>query len=349
MAEAHELGLVLGDIKPSSILLTDGAEPSLAVYGMATRRFDDGRPSYGAPEVKPGASLTSAADVYSLCLTLAALIAGRSPNRGRPAADFLAAVADVAPAWLLDVVTTGLSISPDERYRDARVLAAALGTGLTAETESPDAAPPSGLTLDLDDLLGDADLATGAGNGDLVLSGLGGSGNVHDADPSDPFDFEALLELPTAPAPDPGRRSIGVDEFLDLDDILGVTESIAESDQATPQTPPTDDQADEATPTDADTGEAPPTPDDGIAPGAAGATAGTDQATTEGTPADDLADQATTETAAADDLADADAQAPDANVAAEDTDAEALVADDVAGAGSTEAPDTDAEALVADD
>lgn len=234
VAAAHELGVILGDIKPSSIMLGESG-PSIAVYGMATRRFDDGRPRYCAPEATPGAALTAAADVYSLCLTLVAVVVGRPPNRGGPAPDFLAEFEQAAPDWLVEVVTQGLSAKPADRYRDAQVLAATLRTGLTAEpAPAPvdDVTPAEGQTPDLDDLLADA------GEGDIILSGFSSSANDSGADPADPFDFEALLELPTAPRADPNRPTIGVDEFLDLDDVLGVGEDV---DPEPP--PPTGDDA----------------------------------------------------------------------------------------------------------
>ncbi|MEM9612682.1 MAG: hypothetical protein AAGA59_07105 [Actinomycetota bacterium] len=222
VAEAHDLGVVLGDLKPSSILLDDASSPSIAVYGMATRRFDDGRPSYAAPENQPGSPLTPTADVYSLCLSLAALIAGRHPGRGRPTYDFQAAYRSESPSWLVEVIDSGLSADPGDRQADARALSIALQNGLRTPTEQPTNEPADapGLTLDLDGLLGDAE------QGDIVLSGLGRS-TKDDDDPADPFDFEALLELPIRPDDDPARPKIGVDELLDLDDVLGVAEVAA--------------------------------------------------------------------------------------------------------------------------
>lgn len=225
VAEGHDLGVVLGDLKPSSILLDEASTPTISVYGMATRRFDDGRPSYAAPENRPGSTLTPAADVYSLSLTLAALIAGRHPSRGRPTDDFQTAYRNDSPAWLAEVIDTGLSAEAGDRQGDARALAIALQNGLRTDSE-PMASEPAespGLTLDLDELLGDAE------QGDIVLSGLGRS-TKDDDEPDDPFDFEALLELPIRPDEDAARPKIDVDELLDLDDVLGVADIATEPD-----------------------------------------------------------------------------------------------------------------------
>ncbi len=205
VAAAHELGLVLGDLKPSSIMLDAGPTPTIAVYGMATRRFDNGRPSYAAPESRPGSSDTPAADVYSLCLTLAALVLGREPNRGRPAPEYLTALAAAVPGWLYRTIVRGLAENPTDRFPDARQLAVAL----RAEEHGVAPAPPD-LTVESESTPDDREPS------DLVLHGsdpLPG-----EPDLSDPTDVDALLELPTPPPP----RDVGDREPIDLDELLGL-------------------------------------------------------------------------------------------------------------------------------
>ncbi len=135
VGRGHDLGVVLGDLKPSSIVLADASSPLISLYGMATRRFDDGSPRYGAPETLRGVTPAPPADVYSLSLTLAALIAGQAPNRGRPAPEFMAEVARLAPARILDVIDQGLSENPANRYGTCNHLARALELALAAEPE----------------------------------------------------------------------------------------------------------------------------------------------------------------------------------------------------------------------
>ncbi|MGF1598360.1 MAG: protein kinase [Acidimicrobiales bacterium] len=152
VGRAHDLGVVLGDLTPSNILLADASSPLVAVYGMATRRFDDGSPTYHAPEAQPGAELLPAADVYSLSLVLAAVIAGRAPNRGTPSAEFRHRVAAMAPERIVDVIDRGLAESPRSRYVNARQFAVALSGAV--EEPGPTGGTNDDTDFDLDEILG---------------------------------------------------------------------------------------------------------------------------------------------------------------------------------------------------
>ncbi|MDH3683678.1 MAG: hypothetical protein OEV40_27470, partial [Acidimicrobiia bacterium] len=157
VAEGHGLRLALGNLKPSSVLLADASSPLVAVYGLATRRFDDGSPSYRAPEVGRGARPAAPADVYSLALILAALIAGRPPNRGSLSREFMTDVASLAPERIVEIIERGLAASPASRHPAADHLALALGRAIGGD--EPSLASPSDSTagdgpIDLDVLLG---------------------------------------------------------------------------------------------------------------------------------------------------------------------------------------------------
>ena len=149
VAKAGELGLVLGDLKPSSILLADADSPVIAYYGMAMRRFDDGSPSYAPPEGVLGTTLTPAADVYSLSLILAALIAGRPPNRGELSREFRAEVEALAPARIRQCIDRGLASHPDARFESARHFAAVLSAALSDDDGAQP--PPPGVLVGSDD------------------------------------------------------------------------------------------------------------------------------------------------------------------------------------------------------
>ncbi|MGI5328167.1 serine/threonine-protein kinase [Actinomadura nitritigenes] len=90
----HAKEIVHCDVKPGNVLLDHDGTAKLADFGAAYRLHGSGTitpngplsytPGYAAPEVPRGAP-EPASDVYSLGVTLHALIAGRSPGRGAAA------------------------------------------------------------------------------------------------------------------------------------------------------------------------------------------------------------------------------------------------------------------------
>ena len=74
-------------------------------------------------------------------IILAALIAGRPPNRGRPSKEFIADVEALAPPRIVEVIDHGLAENPVNRFGSGRLLASALEAALAGE---PQVAAPDG-------------------------------------------------------------------------------------------------------------------------------------------------------------------------------------------------------------
>ncbi|MBZ5715831.1 serine/threonine-protein kinase [Nannocystis pusilla] len=146
--EAHRLGLVHRDVKPSNIMLERGEDgawhPYLMDFGIAREVGESGptltgaplgTPAFMAPEQAAGQAraLDRRTDVYGLGATLYALLAGRPPFVGDGVMRVLAQVLTAEPPPLCDlvrdvpadleaVVARCLEKEPGARYESARAL-----------------------------------------------------------------------------------------------------------------------------------------------------------------------------------------------------------------------------------
>ena len=165
LAYAHERGVIHRDIKPENILFS-GGHAVLADFGIA-RAIDrasekitqqgmiTGTPAYMSPEQARDRAFDGRSDVYSLGCVMYEAISGVPVFSGNTPQELLAArVArpapllreyrhDVPPA-IEAVIAKALSISPDDRYDDARSFSAALSAaiGNSGETLSTRPLPP---------------------------------------------------------------------------------------------------------------------------------------------------------------------------------------------------------------
>ncbi len=83
----HDAGYVHGDVKPSNIGFASDGSPKLLDFGLARLTDDHDQPSGGtlpylSPEVLRGGRAGGADDVWSLCVVLYEMVAGRRPFVG---------------------------------------------------------------------------------------------------------------------------------------------------------------------------------------------------------------------------------------------------------------------------
>jgi serine/threonine-protein kinase len=157
--EAHRLGLVHRDVKPSNVLVERGDDgtfhPYLTDFGIAREAGAQGHtmtgaiagtPAYMAPEQARGEirALDRRTDVYGLGATAYAVLAGRPPYEGAEPwalirrilaedAPALRRVAPAVPADLEAIVARCLEKDPGRRYASARALADDLGRFLDGD------------------------------------------------------------------------------------------------------------------------------------------------------------------------------------------------------------------------
>ena len=93
----HDAGYVHGDVKPSNIGFASNGTAKLLDFGLARLTHDHDRPaggtlSYMSPEVLGGERAGEADDVWSLCVVLYEMAAGRRPFIGDGAGDVAACI-----------------------------------------------------------------------------------------------------------------------------------------------------------------------------------------------------------------------------------------------------------------
>ena len=228
LQQAHELGIVHRDVKPSNLMLTRAGRCKVADFGLA--RVDDpsdlttvlgesvGTPQFVAPEIMRGSPASARSDIYSLGATLWYLLTGRSPFRAKSVEELirlhlesplpdLNGIRGDLPDGLVRTIAASMAKNPSERPASAGQFAKMLrlhtipvgGAGAGAGGRSSMAAPivPSGPVGSSSNL----SLPTGSSGLD-ALAALVHTGGSHTSRPGGPG----------APPPEsvaPGRRGLG--------------------------------------------------------------------------------------------------------------------------------------------
>ncbi len=133
LTAAHAAGVLHRDVKPSNVLHDAAGQAVLTDFGIASLEGDPsvtttgtiiGSPGYVAPERAHGGAPSPASDMWSLGVTLAAAVHGRSPfERDTPVATLVSALQEPVPDWVvagpLGEVITGLLDKDPARRLDA--------------------------------------------------------------------------------------------------------------------------------------------------------------------------------------------------------------------------------------
>lgn len=148
LIEAHGLGVIHRDVKPSNCFVDDDGRTKIGDFGLSKSLSGGsnltrtgaflGTPLYASPEQIRGESIDERTDVYSVAATLYYLLAGRPPFEGTDAAATLARIVSEplpplrsfrpdVPVELESIIHRGMARDKTRRHRSLAEFRQALG------------------------------------------------------------------------------------------------------------------------------------------------------------------------------------------------------------------------------
>ena len=139
LCAAHDAGVIHRDLKPENVLITTTGVVKVVDFGIAhidsintrlTRQGDViGTPAYMAPEQLIGGTIDARVDIYAVGVILTEMLTGHHPLApGQPS----------MPVSASEIAWRCIQTDPNERYRSARELLAALERELSHPTAVAD-------------------------------------------------------------------------------------------------------------------------------------------------------------------------------------------------------------------
>jgi streptogramin lyase len=168
LSSAHQRGLVHRDVKPGNVLLDEEGHAYLMDFGLIRRTDVRGGPTrtgqfmgsvaYCAPEQIRGDPIDGRADLYSLGCVLFECLTGRPPfYRENEVAVMYAHLeepaprpsdhAEAVPRGLDDVVATAMAKRPEDRFRTAEEMVAAMRTAMSTSARPRSRARPLAIAI----------------------------------------------------------------------------------------------------------------------------------------------------------------------------------------------------------
>jgi serine/threonine protein kinase/DNA-binding CsgD family transcriptional regulator len=148
---AHRAGVIHRDVKPANIYVTADDKIKIMDFGLAIpveggeKRLTAmgsiiGTPAYLSPEQAQGKTLTPLTDLYSLGVVMYEMVTGQLPFDADDIASILlqqvnkpavppSELAPNIPLWLENIILTALEKNPDNRFKTAAIMGAALQAG----------------------------------------------------------------------------------------------------------------------------------------------------------------------------------------------------------------------------